>query len=299
MVIEMFGYVIINKGDMKFKEFDVYHSYYCGLCRALKKRYGFLGQISLSYDMTFLVMLLSSLYEPETEKSMTKCIAHPFEKHLTRRNLYSDYGADMNVLFSYYKCMDDWTDEHKVTKLAYSRLMKGAYRRLCWDYSEKVKKIDALMREISAQEKRGNDDIDKMAGLFGEIMGEMLTVKPDEWEESLRTMGTFLGKYIYILDAYEDIEEDSKENRYNPLKKRFENPDFDEEIKTILTMMMAGCSREFEKLPIIENAEILRNILYSGVWYRYEEVRSRREGGHGKAGNKKAGERNSKEKDRK
>lgn len=294
MVIEMFGYVIINKGDMKFKEFDVYHSYYCGLCRALKKRYGFLGQISLSYDMTFLVMLLSSLYEPETEKSMTKCIAHPFEKHLTRRNLYSDYGADMNVLFSYYKCMDDWTDEHKVTKLAYSRLMKGAYRRLCWDYSEKVKKIDALMREISAQEKRGNDDIDKMAGLFGEIMGEMLTVKPDEWEESLRTMGTFLGKYIYILDAYEDIEEDIRENHYNPLKKRFENPDFDEEIKTILTMMMAGCSREFEKLPIIENAEILRNILYSGVWYRYEEVRSRREGGHGKAG-----ERNSKEKDRK
>lgn len=273
----MFGYIIINKGDMKFKEFDIYHSYYCGLCRALKQRYGFWGQVSLSYDMTFLVMLLSSLYEPKTETGMTKCIAHPFEKHQVRQNIYSDYGADMNVLFTYYKCLDDWKDEHQVTKLAYSRLMKSAYRKLCWDYGEKVKKIDSLMREISNEERKQNEDIDKMSGLFGAIMGEMMAVRPDEWEESLRTLGTFLGKYIYLLDAYEDVEEDVSKDRYNPLKRRFENPDFDEEMKSILTMMMAGCSREFEKLPVIENAGILRNILYSGVWYRFEEVRNRRE----------------------
>lgn len=273
----MFGYIIINKGDMKFKEFDVYHSYYCGLCSALKKRYGFLGQISLTYDMTFLVMLLSSLYEPETEEGMTKCIAHPFEKHQVRQNTFSDYGADMNVLFSYYKSLDDWKDERQVTKLAYSRLMKRAYRKLCWDYGEKAKKIDSLMREMANEERKNSEDLDKIAGLFGEIMGEILAVRKDEWEESLRILGSFLGKYIYLLDAYEDVEEDIKQNRYNPLKKRFENPDFDEEMKTILTMMMAGCCQEFEKLPIIDNVEILRNILYSGVWYRFDEVRSRRE----------------------
>ncbi len=116
-----------------------------------------------------------------------------------------------------------------------------------------------------------------MAGIFGEIMGEIFAVRKDEWEDSLRTLGVYLGKYIYLLDAYEDIEEDIKKNSYNPLKRRFENPDFDEEIKTILTMMMAGCCKEFEKLPVIENAEILRNILYSGVWYRYEAVRAKRE----------------------
>lgn len=275
--IFMFGYIIINKGDMKFKEFDIYHSYYCGLCRALKQRYGFLGQISLSYDMTFLVMLLSSLYEPKTEQSMTKCIAHPFEKHRVRKNIFSDYGADMNVLFTYYKCLDDWKDEGNVGKLAYSRLMKNAYRKLCFEYGEKVKRIDTLMREISCEEQKQNEDIDRMSGLFGEVMGEIMAVRQDEWEEGLRTLGTFLGKYIYLLDAYEDVEEDIKKDRYNPLKRRFENPDFDEEMKSILTMMMAGCSREFEKLPVIENAEILRNILYSGVWYRFEEVRSRRE----------------------
>jgi hypothetical protein len=80
-----------------------------------------------------------------------------------------------------------------------------------------------------------------------------------------------------LLDAYEDVEEDLKKGRYNPLRERFDHPDFEEEMKTILTMMMAACCKEFEKLPIIENVEILRNILYSGVWYRYDMVRQKRE----------------------
>ena len=136
----MFGYVIINKGDMKFKEFDVYHSYYCGLCRTLKNRYGVFGQISLTYDMTFLVMLLTSLYEPDTKEDTTTCIAHPFEKHPYRRNVFADYAADMNVLFTYYKCRDDWNDDHKALKLGYGKLLKGAYRKIRSDYSKKVKR---------------------------------------------------------------------------------------------------------------------------------------------------------------
>ncbi len=273
----MFGYIIINKGDMKFKEFDVYHSYYCGLCQALKEKYGKLGQISLSYDITFLVMLLGSLYEPETKISEVKCIAHPFEKHPVRKNEFSYYGADMNLLFTYYKCKDDWDDDRKLTRLVYQRALKKAYRSICVRYGEKTKRISNLMRELAQEEKRQNQDIDHMAGIFGEIMGELMTPKNDEWQGGLRAMGNNLGKFIYLLDAYEDVEEDIKKNRYNPLKKRFETLDFEEETKMVLTMIMAECCKEFEKLPIIENVEILRNILYSGVWYRYEIVRQKRE----------------------
>lgn len=273
----MFGYIIINKGDMKFKEFDIYHSYYCGLCNALKHKYSKIGQLSLSYDMTFVVMLLSSLYEPETKLDQVKCAVHPFERHTIRCNEFSDYGADMNVLFTYYKCRDDWEDDRKLFRLAYSRLLCRAYRSVCVRYGEKAKRIAGLMREMKQEEKRQSQDIDHMAGLFGEIMGEILAVREDEWQEGLRGMGNFLGKFIYLMDAYEDVEEDIRRQRYNPLKKKFNSPDFEEEIKTILTMMMAGCCREFEKLPVIENVEILRNILYSGVWYRYEMVHEKRE----------------------
>ena len=273
----MFGYVIVNKGDMKFKEFDVYHSYYCGLCQALRKRYGKAGQMSLSYDMTFLAMLLGSLYEPETRTENIKCIAHPFEKHMARSNEFSSYAADMNLLFTYYKCRDDWEDERKMSRLAYGKLLKKAYRSICSRYGEKARRIDSLMRTISQEERKQNQDVDYMAGLFGEIMGEIMAVRKDEWQDNLRAMGNHLGKFIYLMDAYEDIEEDIRQNRYNPLIKRYENPDFEEEIKTILTMIMANCCKEFEKLPVIDNVEILRNILYSGIWYRYEMVRKKRE----------------------
>lgn len=276
MVINMFGYVVVNKGEMKFKEFDIYRSYYCGLCRALKAEYGALGQSSLTYDMTFLVMLLSSLYEPETIKEMNRCIVHPFEKHLTSNNEFSAYGADMNVLFAYYKCLDDWKDDGKILKLAYSKLMKKAYRKISGHYADKVKRMDELMREFGQKEQENSEDIDKMAGLFGELMAEMFAVRKDEWEDNLRSLGSYLGKFIYLLDAYEDLEEDMKSGRYNPLISRCENPDFEEEVKTILTMMMASCCEEFEKLPIIDNIEILRNILYSGVWYRYEAAHEKR-----------------------
>ena len=111
-------------------------------------------------------------------------------------------------------------------------------------------------------------------------MGEIMACREDEWLESLRTMGFFLGKFIYLMDAYEDVEEDMEKGRYNPLIRKFSDPDFEEEMKTILTMMMAGCCKEFEKLPILENAEILRNILYSGVWYRYEMVSQKRRKGN-------------------
>ena len=95
-------------------------------------------------------------------------------------------------------------------------------------------------------------------------------------KESLLRLGFFLGKFIYLLDAYEDIEQDLKKGTYNPLKKRYEEPGFEEECRQILTMMMSECCKEFEQLPILQNVDILRNILYSGVWCRYEIVRKKR-----------------------
>ena len=104
----MFGYIVMNKPEIKFKDFDLYRSFYCGLCRELKSKYGISGQISLTYDMTFVVILLSALYEPHTQKGSTRCIIHPVCKQPVRRNIVTEYAADMNVLLTYYKCRDDW-----------------------------------------------------------------------------------------------------------------------------------------------------------------------------------------------
>lgn len=273
----MFGYVIINKGDMKFKEFDIYHAYYCGLCRKLKEEYGITGQMTLSFDMTFVIILLSGLYEPETVTDRCKCIAHPFEKHMTKMNRFTEYAADMNILLSYYKCLDDWADDKKYGKCLYAQLLKKGYHAVERKYGSKVRCIETLMQNLTRKEKENCSDIDEMSRLFGEIMAEIMVYRQDEWKGTLYRTGLNLGKFIYLCDAYEDIEKDRKDGNYNPFFKLYETPDFEEQVRKILVLMMSECSREFETLPILDNIEILRNIIYSGVWYRYEKVRAERE----------------------
>lgn len=272
----MFGYIIINKGEMKFKDYDIYHAFYCGLCRNLKEQYGAKGQMTLSFDMTFLLVLLTGLYEPESQKGVAKCVAHPLEKHPYIINEFSEYVADMNVLLSYYKCLDDWHDEHKYGKLAYSKALKKAVERIQKKYPEKFAAITKALLDIGACEHKHDTDIDKMAGYFGRVMEEIFAYRHDEWEDTLRAMGFFLGKFIYLADAYEDIEKDQKEGNYNPLLAKFGEPDFEPECRKILTMMMSECCRRFEILPIIQYTEILRNILYSGVWYRFDLATEKR-----------------------
>lgn len=274
--VGMFGYIIVNKAEMKFKEFDVYHSYYCGICRDLKRKYGVLGQLSLSYDMTFLAILLTGLYDPQTRRGSCKCAAHPFESHETRNNEFTEYAADMNMLFAYYKCQDDWEDERKLWKLIYGKLLEGKAGKLQAAYAHKVEIIRRLMEDFSEAEKSPDAQIDTLAGLFGKVMGEIMVVREDEWADNLRRLGFYLGKFIYLGDAYEDIETDIKKGTPNPLKRKYRDPDFEEECRTILMMMMSECCKEFERLPILDNVEILRNILYSGVWCRYEAVHEKR-----------------------
>lgn len=268
----MFGYIIVNKAELKFKEFDVYHSFYCGICQNLRQKYGIAGQMGLSFDMTFVAMLLTGLYEPETRLDSCKCMMHPFEKHETRTNRYTEYAADMNVLFAYYKCLDDWQDEKKIEKLLYGKALEGKMGEAGKLYHDKLQKIKAFMQEFSAAEAEETLDIDRLSDLFGKVMSEVMTPKEDEWSQNLRAVGYYLGKFIYLMDAYDDVEKDIKKGTANPLKVKYENPDFEEECRTILMLMMSQCCKEFEILPILENVEILRNILYSGVWCRYEQI---------------------------
>lgn len=157
----MFGYIVMNKPEIKFKDFDLYRSFYCGLCRELKSKYGISGQISLTYDMTFVVILLSALYEPPTQKGSTRCIIHPVCKQPVRRNTVTEYAADMNVLLTYYKCRDDWEDEKKVTALGYSKVLQGKVKKLDQKYPDKSRRIQKLLSELSEMEKSGEKILTK------------------------------------------------------------------------------------------------------------------------------------------
>lgn len=280
----MFGYVVINEQELKVREVGVYRSYYCGLCRMLREQYGISGQMTLTYDMTFLILLLSDLYDAGDELGETRCIAHPFEKHATRCNEFTEYAADMNILLSYYSCLDDWSDEHKMHKLLASKLLKKKCTRAGADYGHKAAVIKDRLDRLHASEAEKETDIDKVAGYFGDIMSELFAVREDDWEVPLRQMGFYLGKFVYLMDAYDDLEKDMKSRSYNPFLAMKDDPELDEKVRQILTMMISRSCEAFELLPCVENLPILRNILYSGVWTRYNSVRAARSGNFGKEG---------------
>lgn len=272
----MFGYVMINKPELKIKDFELYRSYYCGLCEALKRRHGLIGRAMLNYDMTFLVMILSDLYEVETEEECCRCVMHPVHKHCQRYNDVSDYCADMCVLLSYYKCVDDWEDGRKLNRWFMAKLLRRKKEKVARLYPQKAAFIENRLNMLSIVENAKNTPIDKVAKMFGEIMAEVFIYEDDLWKEDLYKVGFYLGKYIYLLDAYEDIEEDLKTGDYNPFKEIYKNENFEEQILQLMMLMIGECTDAFERLPIVENVEILRNILYSGVWVKYGQIKAKR-----------------------
>ncbi len=272
----MFGYIITHRQELKVREDEAYQAAYCGLCRSLKKRHGRPGQMTLSYDMTFLALLLTGLYEPKTKTGSRRCPAHPLRRSFYRENRYYDYAADVNVVLTYYKCLDDWEDERRLSRLLCAGFLKGRMKKLKVLYGRKIAETGRRLRLLQEVEQEGICDVDRTSGLFGEIMAEWFVYREDEWEKTLRHMGFFFGKFIYLMDAFEDVEEDLAHGRYNPFAEMCEKESFEQDCGMILKMMMAETCRAFERLPILKDAELLRNILYAGVWTQYAQIRRKR-----------------------
>ena len=240
----MFGYVTANLGELTPEEKTRYTQVYCGICAAIGRQEGQLSRLGLQYDMAFLALTLMSLYEPEEEKSLRRCLLHPAKGRSRTDCGIIRYTADMNVALFYRKCLDDWQE-----------------------YPRQSKAIDTGIRDLSQLEKDNVQNPDLAAAAFGRLMGELFVWQEDLWQDTLRAMGEALGRFIYLMDAELDLEEDRKKGSYNPLA---ELPQQDH-LEQILTLTMGRCAYYYEKLPLVQDKGLLDNILYSGVWVRYRE----------------------------
>jgi len=269
----MFGYVRANVPELKIREYEEYRSYYCGLCHELRRRYGRKGQLMLSYDMTFLAMVLSGLYEPEETRQTGRCLVHPLQRHPRTTNDAVDYAADMTVLLAYHKAADDWHDDHSVRGRALMTLLGPSYRQLREEYPRQSGAIERAIARLRRAEEAGSQDMDEVASLTGRFLAEIYDWKHDQWKSDLRRMGFYLGKFIYLMDAWEDAPEDEKKGRYNVLLKlRRSDPEgFDKRMQQILTDTVAPAAAAFECLPVLHDVSIMRNVLYAGVWTRAAE----------------------------
>lgn len=268
----MFGYVTASLKELDKDAEKRYGAVYCGICRRIRIQSGQIARIGLSYDMAFLALLLMSLYEPEETAGDKACSLHPIRKRPWIDNRFVQYAADMNVALGYYNFLDDWEDDKKYS----AKLLAGQFGKHLPEiearYPRQCRAIEDCIRQLSALEKEGCGNPDEPASCFGRLMGELLTYEEDLWAPTLRQMGFYLGRFIYLLDAALDYDKDEKKGKYNPFLAMGTGKDWPR-WEEYLLLTMGRCTDAFEKLPLVQDKPLLDNILYSGVW-----VNKRRKG---------------------
>ena len=130
----------------------------------------------------------------------------------------------------------------------------------------------AYIEKLAKAEAAGEQDLDYLAGITGTALAELFVGEEDAWSPTLRRFGFFLGKFIYLMDAAEDLKKDHKKGSFNPLIPHQVREDYAAFREDLLTSTLAEAAACFERLPIVDNCEILRNILYSGIWLHYDRL---------------------------
>lgn len=263
----MFGYVSASIKELSQEDKRRYNAIYCGLCRNIRAVAGQTARLNLSYDMTFLALLLMSLYEPEETGGPCACRLHPLDKRPWVDSPILRYCAEMNVALAYYNCLDDWQDDHRLSaKLMADRLapylptIEAHWPRQCQAICQCIGELSQL-----EQSRCGNPD--EPANCFGRLMAELLVYEEDMWSPTLRQMGMALGRFIYLADAQLDYSKDKKRGSYNPFVAAGIHESHQQEQHLLLTM--GRCTDYYERLPLVQDKSILDNILYGGVWIKF------------------------------
>ena len=265
----MFGYVRTTADDLSEEEKERYSAVYCGLCRMLGQRYGAAARLSLTYEITYLILFLSSLYEPDETCGTFRCGIHPWKESRYIVNEITEYATDMTVALVYHKCLDDWRDDHQRLALVYSKKIAPDYQNVKKLWPNQTAAIESGIQQLSTIEAEKDNSPDAAANCFGQLLSSLFLYREDHWKDTLIQFGYGLGRFLYMMDAVIDRERDAKKGSYNPSLALGRTAS---EMREPLMLLIGQASVAFERLPLIQDEHLLRNILYSGVWQTYNQM---------------------------
>ncbi len=278
----MFGYVTPQIPELRVKEFELYKAAYCGLCRAMGKRTGCLSRLSLNYDFVFLVLLRKVAEKRGGEVKMRRCIAHPLKKRpMLEIDPSLEYCARASVMLTRLKLKDNVSDTHGIKRLLARMvaLVSIFFKKTTKELRPLEAKLKACIDELSALEGSGCDSVDAVADTFGRLLSEVASYGLEENEATLcAKIGYHLGKWIYIIDAIDDFEDDAKHHSFNPLINAFgkELTDADRDMIRVALMIeldelsKALCSLDFSAYRDVEG--VLKNTIYLGMVSKTKSV---------------------------
>lgn len=271
----MFGYIKPQIPELRVKEFELYKATYCGLCRTMGKRTGCISKMTLNYDFVFLALLRKVAQKATGEVKMRRCIAHPLKRRpMLEMDSTLEYSAKASVILTRLKLRDNINDSHgfkrilaKIVGLV-SVFFKKTDKELL-DLEAQIKsKIDAL----SALEAQNTDSVDSVATIFGELLGAVASYGlQGEIATLCAKIGYHLGKWIYIIDAIDDMESDAKSHSFNPIINAFGKVLSDEDknlLRISLMLELDEMSKFVEALDFSSHRDVegvIKNVIYLGM----------------------------------
>lgn len=291
----MFGYVRAREDTLSQTARKEYEAAYCGLCHTLKERYGTVSRLFLNYDFVFLAMLLA----PEKEAGgaeCRKCPLHPWKgKPACKGGEWMETAAGESVILTWWKLRDTIADGGFLSRLGarlLCLLLGRGYRRAKVRYPEFDGQTARLLVRLRELEEGKSPSIDRTADCFAQLLQAAAPITGEDiLDRPRRQLLYHLGRWIYLSDAVDDLSEDRKAGRYNPVAARF--PEWSGEDKSYLrrnldhSLALAGAA--FELLPGNPWSAVMENILYSGLpaveelvfdgkWREYQKRRRRNNG---------------------
>ena len=282
----MFGYIKPFKPDLKMKEYDAYRAVYCGLCRQLGSSFGFFSRLTLSYDFTFLGMLCYALNGTVPEVSMQRCCVNPFRQvPMCAQDDTLRYAADISLMMIYYKLLDNIQDSGLIKKAGYSLLRPiaaGARNHA----QERCPKEDAVLMQLMVQQRA----VEQLAGASPDAAAQPtaaalaalcggLCPTQDPQLRTLDRFGYLLGRYIYLCDALDDLDDDAKSGNFNPLLADRKPPDKEvlEQARASLYMTISELEKAANLLDFKVFEPVIENIITLGLRDTVDGILSKKE----------------------
>lgn len=270
----MFGYVRPLKPMLRICEYDTYKAVYCGLCKQLSRSYGLFARWTLSYDFAFLALLDMALQEEAPQFSKESCLYNPFKKRaccICAKSLERSAAAAMLML--YYKVLDNIADENIPKKWAYRMILpfvRRARRKARKDYGALDDFIGAQMKDQAVLEQNNCGSVDRasepsancLAALF-----ELLSENSGQ-RRALKRLGYLMGRWVYLMDALDDMEQDIENKRFNPFAACMDGecPEGRRESAVLsLNLTVGEIVKTYGLLDLHRYGDILSNILDLGL----------------------------------
>lgn len=269
----MFGYIKPLREQLRIAEDGYYRAVYCGVCRALGKRLGQAARMSLSYDATAMALFFASCADVPLTPVRIRCAVHPLKPRYAAQGEAVDMAADIGLLLAYHKAQDDWQDERKVV----SRVAAGAWKAAAQKAGQNVPWAkDIIVEGLSALdrlEKRGESLPDAAAEPFAQMLAGLFEKSPLATgpKQAWQWLGYNTGRWLYLVDALDDMQQDEKKGCYNPILLHWPGgadkarSACNETMDFALTHTLAQAASALDFIPIKRDRAILENILYQGM----------------------------------